>query len=112
MALSDLAFVFEFKDKTDPRLNGRIEKGAMSKIQWSHESRVSYDPRVAMHYHIAKSEEVLSTLPDDFIYLDIDRGMKKSAAERPLSMEEVEECIGKMITSQNNFPKQLVSELK
>jgi hypothetical protein len=109
LTISDHACTFEFKSKEDPRVAGRIELGAMKNASWP--LRVPVDPNLVAHFNYCDSKAVLDKLPTDFVFLDVDRSMKKSAEERPLKIEDVREFIETVRDTQTNLPKQLIQEL-
>jgi hypothetical protein len=109
LSLTDHACTFEFKSKEDPRVAGRVELGAMESKGWP--MRVSVDPNLIAHFNYCDPKIVLDKLPSDFIFLDVDRSMKKSAEERPLKIEGVREFIETVRDSQTKLPKQLIQDL-
>ncbi len=109
LPMSDHACVFEFKSKEDPRLAGRVELGAMKSGSWP--LRVPVEPNLIAHFNYCDSKAVLDKLPTDFVFLDVDRSMKKSAVERPLNIEGVREFIGTVRDSQTKLPQQLIQDL-
>ena len=109
LLVTDHACTFEFKSKEDPRVAGRVEFGAMNKEGWP--LRVSVDPNFVAHFNYCDSKDVLDRLPAEFVLLDVDRSMKKSAVERPLKIESVREFIATVRDSQANLPKQLIQDL-
>ena len=109
LPVSDHACVFEFKSKEDPRMAGRVELGAMKNESWP--IRVPVNPNFIAHFNYCDSKIILDKLPTDFVFLDVDRSMKKPAEDRPLKIECVRDFIETVRNSQTNLPKQLIQDL-
>jgi hypothetical protein len=111
LELEDLAQVLEFQNKNDSRKTARLEFGPMSRASNEWQGRLKYNPSKEPHLTDASVKSILNNLPQNFIYLDIDRRFRAKDESATLDRETVKSFLDEIMKSETAIAKQFISDM-
>lgn len=114
MKVQDLALVLELVNQTNPLHSSRLALGAMDKKQWEKHTPYSSSTgkRSAAHLGSNGLEQIHSELPEDFIFIDVDKRMASPDLKSPLSLQACETFAGGVESDQKRIAQAVIANLK
>lgn len=108
MRPKDLAITVDLVDDLNEQKHGKIQLGPMQRDEWL--TFVKYEAGDASHLRDNDIKEIVETLPEFFVFADIDKGFRSLSKKEPLALDVANEYVGELMESRLRIPKAIVTE--
>jgi len=108
MKVKDIAITLELEDKVDPKRKGRLILGAMSKSQWTRYTAYSTN---GSHIDLRGVESIVASLPNDFVFVDVDMRLAVVDELTPLPVEKLREWSDFVSGMQRKIPLRIIDDI-
>jgi hypothetical protein len=114
MNVEDIALVLEFVHQTNPLQSSRLQLGAMDRKQWVNHTPYSLSAGKKISAHLGSNgvQKIVDELPQDFIFIDVDKRISSHGSEPPLSLHACETFAGAVESDQKKMAQAIIASLK